>query len=141
MRSIPKYVLLGLALLPASALAAETNEAPTTTIVGEVIDIGCYAAREARGDEHRACATRCLTQGNPAGVLLDDGQVFTIAAAAPAYKSLAAERVRVTGTVRGSLLRPTALAVWKDEAWSEIPVSKFGAPQIEEAAPGEQRTR
>ncbi len=36
-------------------------------IEGEAVDLGCFTTREARGEGHKACATRCIKNGNPGG--------------------------------------------------------------------------
>jgi hypothetical protein len=125
-------VILLLGLSPAMA-RAQTSANETVTVEGEIVDIGCYAAREAKGIEHESCAARCLKNGNPAGLLAADGQVYTIAAAAPPFTDFAAKKVRLTGSLRGSLLRPTEMSVWRDEKWAAVPLTQHGAPQAVES--------
>jgi hypothetical protein len=48
------------------------------TVVGEVIDVSCYAQLGKRGEKHVACGTKCLQNGNPAGILDDKGNVYTL---------------------------------------------------------------
>ncbi len=48
------------------------------TVVGEVIDVSCYAQLGKRGEKHIACGTKCLQNGNPAGILDDQGNVYTL---------------------------------------------------------------
>jgi len=55
---------------------AETEQPATITVEGEVLDLGCYAAREARGPDHQVCAARCLKNGNPAGLIDAAVEVF-----------------------------------------------------------------
>src|SRR5579859_3097890 len=48
------------------------------TVVGEVIDVSCYAQLGKRGEKHIACGTKCLQNGNPAGLVDDKGNVYTL---------------------------------------------------------------
>ncbi len=123
------FLVLGIAALA----LADGKKPESVTIEGEIIDIGCYASREARGPEHQACAARCLTNGNPAGVLDAEGNVYTIAATAPAFTALAAETVRVTGSLRGFLLKPSEMSVLKDGEWQPVALNDYGAPKTEES--------
>ena len=49
-------------------------------IEGEVVDLTCYTSRGLSGAGHKACATRCLTRGAPAGLVDQDGNIFVIMA-------------------------------------------------------------
>ena len=48
------------------------------TVVGEVIDVSCYAQLGKRGEKHIGCGTKCLQNGNPAGILDDKGNVYVL---------------------------------------------------------------
>ena len=74
------------AVLLVLALAIGVGAMAGETIVGEVIDQGCFLRQEARGADHQECAARCLRNGNPAGVLTDEGEVYTLATSAAAFK-------------------------------------------------------
>lgn len=126
-RIVTLVALLG--LVGSLAWAGPEDGTETVTVEGEVLDLGCYASREAKGPDHQACAARCLKNGNPAGLLDADGRVFTLAAASPAYTDYAALTVRITGSLRGNLLRPTSMSVWDDGAWKDVAMTKFGAPE------------
>lgn len=118
-------VIAFLAVGPSTlALAAESN-----TVEGEVIDQGCFLRNEAHGADHQECAARCLKNGNPAGILTDDGAVYTIAASASAFESFAAKRIRVNGKQVDKTLFPDSMEVWENDAWVEVPLSKFGSPE------------
>jgi hypothetical protein len=49
--------------------AAPAPAAAKDKITGEVVDITCFSARDAKGDKHAACASKCLAAGMPAGIL------------------------------------------------------------------------
>src|SRR5437867_357566 len=48
------------------------------TITGEVVDTGCYIAHSARGEKHVSCATKCINQGMPMGLLTSDGTLYLV---------------------------------------------------------------
>jgi hypothetical protein len=103
---------LGLALtftaLPARAhegAHAAAAKAGTQTISGEVVDTGCYLAHSARGEKHIGCATKCINQGMPMGLLTSDGRLYllTLDHDNPdpynKLKGMAGKNVAVTGMV------------------------------------------
>lgn len=57
---------------------AQLKNGKPGTVVGEVIDVSCYAQLGKRGEKHIACGTKCLQNGNPAGILDDQGNVYTL---------------------------------------------------------------
>jgi hypothetical protein len=87
----------------ASAQDAAGKEASLT---GEVLDLSCYMKSGAKGPEHKSCATGCLKNGNPVGLLASDGKVYLVVEDhknADPYKELInhpAEQVTLTGTIQ-----------------------------------------
>lgn len=73
------------------------------TLRGEILDMACYVAHEAKGPDHAACAKRCVKGGQPMGLLADDGTVYLLYAnhedgsAFEATKEHAGETVEITG--------------------------------------------
>ncbi len=106
-------VAAGLAATAALAVGAEKHaatksEAAATkpvTLKGELVDTGCYLGHGARGEKHKACATKCISGGMPMGLLTADGALYllTMDHGNPdpynQAKDLAAEMVEVTGPV------------------------------------------
>lgn len=88
-----------------AAHKAAATKAMKKTLVGEIVDTGCYMAHAARGEKHASCATKCLNQGMPMGLLTDSGTLYLITLNhdnADPYNGLKAEagnKVRLTGTV------------------------------------------
>jgi len=88
----------------AKAKPAMASDKPAT-ITGEIVDMGCYMAHEARGEKHMGCATKCIANGMPMGLLTADGRLFLITLDhddADPYnkcKDLAAKQVKLTGVV------------------------------------------
>jgi len=58
--------------------AAEEGEAESITVQGEVLDLSCYIAHEAKGESHLKCAQGCLKSGQPMGLLAKDGTVYLL---------------------------------------------------------------
>jgi len=54
------------------------KKAVTKTITGEVVDTGCYLAHAAKGEKHISCATKCLQQGMPMGLLTSNGTLYLV---------------------------------------------------------------
>jgi hypothetical protein len=40
-----------------------------TTVTGEVVDVSCYLQLGKRGEAHVACATKCIMNGQPIGIV------------------------------------------------------------------------
>jgi hypothetical protein len=98
-------VLLAFAL---PAVAHESHEAAgtkTKSVQGEVVDMGCWLGHSARGEGHVSCATKCLAQGMPAGILTSNGTLYLVTLdhdnADPynSLKTMAGKQVVITGAV------------------------------------------
>ena len=72
---------------------------------GEVVDLACYVGGGSRGADHAGCAKTCVKNGQPMGLLTDDGTLVLLAAdhkngkPFEALKDLAGEMAQVTGTL------------------------------------------
>jgi len=75
----------------------------TKSITGEVVDMGCWLGHAARGEKHISCATKCLNQGMPMGLLTSNGTLYLVTLdhdnADPynSMKSMAGKQVTITG--------------------------------------------
>src|SRR5207247_8897231 len=109
-------ISLALTITALPAIAHEGHHAAppkavTKTITGELVDTGCYLAHSGRGEKHIACATKCIANGMPMGLLTSDGTVYLLTMDhdnADPYndlKNMAGRMVSVTGTMvaRGGL--------------------------------------
>jgi hypothetical protein len=106
-RLIPAVMLL-LAAYALPVIAHEGHHIPgekvvTKTVTGEVVDLGCYLGHAARGEKHVSCATKCLNQGMPMGLLTSNGTLYLVTLdhdnADPynSLKDMAGKDVKVTG--------------------------------------------
>ena len=48
------------------------------TVTGEIIDLSCYLQLGKHGEKHKACGTKCLTAGQPIGLLTKEGGVYLL---------------------------------------------------------------
>ena len=116
MKRILTLLAVGVLALAASLTMAEEKTAghggakmemagTTKTLTGEVVDMGCYLGHEARGEKHITCATKCINQGMPMGLLTSSGALYLLTMShenADPYnklKTMAGKSVSVTGTV------------------------------------------
>ena len=73
------------------------------TVRGEVLDMSCYIAHEAKGPDHAPCAKKCVKGGQPMGLLAEDGTVYLLYAshgdgsAFEKTKEHAGQNVEITG--------------------------------------------
>jgi hypothetical protein len=57
---------------------AQLKSGKPATVTGEVIDISCYLQLGKRGEKHIPCGTKCLTNGQPIGLLDDAGETYEL---------------------------------------------------------------
>lgn len=48
------------------------------SVVGEIIDLSCYLQVGKHGDKHRECGQKCVRNGQPVGLLQEDGTVYLL---------------------------------------------------------------
>lgn len=110
MRNILLAGFAATALFAAAALADDksahgTHAAAPASITGEVVDTGCYLGHAAKGEKHIGCATKCIANGMPMGLLTDKGELYLLTLnhdnADPynALKKMAGKMVTVSGAV------------------------------------------
>jgi hypothetical protein len=103
-------VALALLSLPVAAVAHDEHhmsgeKVAKKTITGEVVDMGCWLGHAARGEKHISCATKCLNQGMPMGLLTSNGTLYLVTLDhddADPYnqlKGMAGKNVSVTGEI------------------------------------------
>ena len=74
-------------------------------MTGELVDMGCYLGHAAHGEKHISCATKCIANGMPMGLLTSNNQLYLITLNhdnADPYnqlKNMAGKNVTVTGEV------------------------------------------
>lgn len=48
------------------------------TVTGEVVDVSCYLQLGKRGEAHVPCGTKCITNGQPIGLLDDKDNLYLL---------------------------------------------------------------
>lgn len=75
----------------------------TVTLTGEVVDLHCYTARGAHGEEHAGCSNACISRDVPAGLLVGDTLYLLLNEKPIAVKEkvagMAGKTVKATGKV------------------------------------------
>lgn len=80
-----------------------TQDADTWT--GEVVDVACYVVKGVKGDANRKCGLTSVKNGQPMGLLTDDGTLVLLVrdpkanAAYQGLKDRVGRRAQVTGTL------------------------------------------
>ncbi len=62
----------------ASSIMGKPVAGKTTSVVGEIIDLSCYLQVGKHGDKHRECGQKCVLNGQPVGLLTEDGAVYML---------------------------------------------------------------
>ncbi|HKI69023.1 MAG TPA: hypothetical protein VKA67_05500 [Verrucomicrobiae bacterium] len=136
-----KTMITGLAGVMAVGLFAATAlavEGTTSTITGELVDMGCYLKSGMHGAGHATCGANCAKAGMPVGVLEDNGKVYTLDVPSKALAPEMAKTVRVTGEIfKGTdVIMPTTIRVQGEEGtWTKVKlpekfVRKFETPAM-----------
>ncbi len=95
--------LLATLLMLGAVLTTSADDQASWT--GEILDLACYVGQGAKGADHAGCAKSCVKNGQPMGLLTDDGTIVLLAAShkdgAPyeALKDLAGEKAEVMGSL------------------------------------------
>ena len=65
-----------------TTVAAGVNSKPqpgrAITKVGEIVDFSCYLQLGKHGEKHRSCGQKCVQNGQPIGLLTQDGTLYML---------------------------------------------------------------
>ena len=61
-----------------SSIDGKPVKGKAVSVVGEIIDLSCYLQVGKRGDKHRDCGQKCVRNGQPVGLLAEDGTVYLL---------------------------------------------------------------
>jgi hypothetical protein len=61
-----------------SSIEGKPVKGEPVSVTGEIIDLSCYLQVGKHGDKHRDCGQKCARNGQPIGVLLQDGTIYTL---------------------------------------------------------------
>ena len=66
----------------ATTIAAGVDKKPqpgkAITVVGEIVDLSCYLQLGKHGDAHRGCGQKCVSNGQPIGLLTEKGDLYML---------------------------------------------------------------
>lgn len=62
----------------ASSIMGKPVDGKPISVVGEIIDLSCYLQVGKHGDKHRDCGQKCVRNGQPVGLLAEDGAVYML---------------------------------------------------------------
>ena len=102
-----------------TAIAADKE---TKTVEGELVDLHCFAAGGAKGEDHgKTCGAKCAKSGIPVAVLVD-GKAWTLATNPRPLSDAVGKQVRVTGQQNADTLTYIAekVEVKDGDAWKEV---------------------
>ena len=60
----------------ASSIEGKPLKGKPFTAVGEIVDMSCYLQVGKHGDKHRDCAQKCVRNGQPVGLLTQNGTLY-----------------------------------------------------------------
>lgn len=63
-----------------SSIEGKTLKGEPIKVVGEVVDLSCYLQVGKHGDKHRDCGQKCARNGEPIGLVTDEGKIYTLIA-------------------------------------------------------------
>jgi len=61
-----------------SSINGQPVKGEPITVTGEVIDLSCYLQVGKHGEKHKDCGQKCARNGQPVGVLLEDGTTYMV---------------------------------------------------------------
>ncbi len=112
MKRLVSLLALSSLLVAAVAFAADDHAghkhgsakpATTGSWTGEIVDATCYMDHEGKGEKHSSCAMKCVANGTPMMLLMDDGNAVLLTQPhedTDGYakaKDMAGKKVTITG--------------------------------------------
>jgi len=65
-----------------TTIAAGVDKKPlagkVTTVTGEIVDLSCYLQLGKHGEKHKSCGQKCLSNGQPIGLLTKAGAIYML---------------------------------------------------------------
>jgi hypothetical protein len=62
----------------ASSIDGKPLGGKPVSVVGEIVDLSCYLQVGKHGDKHRDCGQKCARNGQPVGLLEEDGTIYML---------------------------------------------------------------
>jgi hypothetical protein len=114
-------VLVAFAVSVACLHAAEEK----VTLEGTLVSSACYLGSDSHPTgndmgERKGCGSRCLTHGDPAGLVTKEKQFHILVAPSLKLAPYVGQEVRVTGIDHDGVISVEKAEVSKDGEWKEI---------------------
>lgn len=61
-----------------SSIEGKPVKGKAVSVVGEIVDLSCYLQVGKRGEKHIDCGRKCVKNGQPVGLLAQDGTVYLL---------------------------------------------------------------
>lgn len=61
-----------------ASVDGKPNAGTPKTVTGEIVDFSCYLQVGKHGDKHRDCGQKCFRNGQPIGLLTEDGTLYML---------------------------------------------------------------
>jgi hypothetical protein len=61
-----------------ASVDGKPNPGTVRTVTGEIVDFSCYLQVGKHGDKHRDCAQKCFRNGQPIGLLTENGDLYML---------------------------------------------------------------
>src|SRR5262245_19780839 len=61
-----------------SSINGKPLKGEAVSATGEIVDLSCYLQVGKHGDKHKDCGQKCARNGQPIGLLLENGTVYTL---------------------------------------------------------------
>jgi hypothetical protein len=61
-----------------AAVDGKAQPGQVVTLAGEIVDFSCYLQVGKHGEKHRACGQKCVANGQPIGLLTQDGSLYML---------------------------------------------------------------
>ena len=71
-----KSIAAAFLFLATLAIAHDEPKGKAITMVGTVVDTGCYVSHDSKGDSHTKCAEACAKSGVPLAIVDEHGMLF-----------------------------------------------------------------
>jgi hypothetical protein len=62
----------------AAGVDGKPRDGKPTTVTGEIVEFSCYLQLGKHGEKHRACGQKCVSSGQPVGLLTADGSLYML---------------------------------------------------------------
>jgi hypothetical protein len=71
------WLVLALSITALAHEGHHDKKAASNKLTGEIVDITCYVDHQSVGEKHSACAQKCISAGNPVGIVAD-GKLYVV---------------------------------------------------------------